>query len=229
MSNRIVSSKRLLAAAAEYHEDGSDHDDYERQQDSYNQKILTERRDFFNSSERMGDLLAVLREWKATRFKGATTKVPRVLRAWIPSNLVALRRLGKLRVETLSDSDIRKISELADDLLARGIKPTCFGKTIAFLLPETALIWDDLVVRRLFEFEPTPSAYGEYHRMVRNLARHLIRAEGRSTIRRIESTHAKAAGVREPFAKIVDELAYERAWVLFAMKEIGQWPLDSTA
>ena len=61
--------------------------------------------------------------------------------------------------------------------------------------------------------------------MIRELARTLVRDEGATVIRTIEEKHAKVAAIREPFAKIVDELAYERAWILFASKEIGAWPL----
>ena len=153
MRDPIVNSERLLKAAAEYHEDEGDRADYDEQQDSYAEKILNAKRDFFASQARFEDLLSVLREWKATRFKDATKIVPRVLRNWIPAHLSTLRSLASRRIENLREEELVELGRLANDLSLRGLKPTCYGKTLAFLMPETALIWDDKVVRRLYNFD----------------------------------------------------------------------------
>lgn len=224
MRASIVSSGRLLKAAAEYHEDEGDREHYQNQQDEYTSKVLKAERDFFNSPARLNDLLSVLRSWKATRFKDSDTIVPNVLREWIPAHITPLKNISRRPLENLRDEDFAQLKALAKDLSGKGIKPTCYGKTLAFLMPETALIWDDSVVRGLYKFEATPAQYAGYHRMVCKLARELMHQEGVGIIREIERKHAEVANACEPFAKIVDELAYERAWILFACKEIRAWP-----
>lgn len=165
-------------------------------------------------------ILDLLSSWKALRWKGARSHVAAILPEWISANRRTLEHLERQTIGRLRDEDFNAILLLAGTLKEQGLKPTCYGKLLHFLLPGAILLWDQAEIRNGYEIDSDPYEFVRYQGFGKRLAL-LVGADGRKGEALLISQHEERTGHREPFTKILDDFGYLRSARQEAIRALG--------
>lgn len=217
---RTFTRSNLLRAGRRWHErNGVD--------GFYTYLVLADRA--MSIEEKVWSIRTFLDEWDAfyyiDRRKGLDVIEER-LPSFLKSNSRRLKALGRYQLWALDESHLTLVKRLAEDLgdllqFKGRDHPTAMGKLLHALMPSTVMLWDSEIIRKGYGLSDTVDDYLAYNRWARQLSMHLSAGFGTSRLRAIEAAHARIAGVHEPLAKIIDELAYSSRLRNRAVSEIG--------
>ncbi len=170
-------------------------------------RLVWERREE-PPERRLDDAVDFLGKWKALRFKGGGEKLRAAYKNWFSNSQFAIRQLRGRALYDLIPNDFHLILTLSASLRERGIPSTTFGKLLHFLIPETALLWDQKIVRNTYKLDGSPLSFVSYQRFGNRLLHHVSRGKSPHALQELERSHARSAGYFEPMTMILDHLAY---------------------
>jgi hypothetical protein len=169
--------------------------------------------------ERVDDAVEFLRGWGGlrTRRGGLTNeRASEIIRDFIGRRQQEIIELGKVPLYELKPPHLTVIKTMYRDLSQKESKDalvipgTGRGKLLHFLLPNTVLLWDDVMIRAPLLIDDTTEDFERYQRFGWRLVNHLISTEGLAAVESIVRDHESLTDCKEPLPKLIDELFYDR-------------------